>query len=453
MNTSPGVKLLLGEPKKAILEISKIAIIAMFISSLYSVVDLIWASGISETALTSIGFVNPIYLGVIAIANGFSYGASTIISKYIGLKDKNNVNNSSIHILIIIIILSIFLTVFLNYFLKDLILITGGESVLESSLSYGNILFSGTILIVFVNTTLGIFRGEANSKKAIIGLAIGLILNIILDPLFIYIFNLGINGSAIATLISLIFVSVYYIYLLLKNSYIDFNLRYFKLKKDILNDILKISLPTSLENLFIPILYGFLNYILILIMSQDGVAIFNVGWQILAFIMSPIFAIGMSMVSLIAVNYSKRNFKNILLVKNYVLKISIIIAIALSILIFILSPYIGDLFVYSSQAAQISDDISYFLKVTCIYYVFLPFGISASYTLKGLGHGFSSLIVSFFNTVVCQGLAILILVFLFNFDEKGIWYGIIIGNSIGSIISFTLSNYYINKLYLKKEKK
>ncbi|MDL2246933.1 MATE family efflux transporter [Methanobrevibacter sp. OttesenSCG-928-K11] len=445
-----GIKTLLGDPKKAIKTFSPLAIIAMLLNASYPLIDSFWVSGLSDTSLAAIGFINPIYLGIIGISTGLALGANSVITKYIGEKNKEKASNSALHILLIGIVLSIICTIFLEVLLEPILQLLAAKPVIESSLNYGRILFSGTFLIIFTNVLYGIFRAEANSKRAIKVMLFGAILNAFLDPLFIYYFNLGIKGAAIATISSLSIISLLLVYLYRKDTYLNLSFKEFKYSKNLLLEISNIFIPASIEYMIIAITTAIINYILIINIGLNGVAIYTGGWAVVELIMTPTIAIGTIMIIVISANFGRKNYENILKTQDYVIKISILIAIILSIIVFIIAPFISYLFTYSANAAQISSELTYFLRVTCLYYLFLPFGISASSLFRGIGKGLNSLISNVFSSLILQIIFAYIFTIVLNFGENGVWYGIILGNSIGCLISFIWSKYYIKKLIDKK---
>ena len=119
------------------------------------------------------------------------------------------------------------------------------------ALSYGRIIFAGSIFIFFINVALAILRAEGDVKRAMYAMMFGAILNILLDPIFIYTFRLGVAGAAYATILSMAVTALILVYWLFlrKNTYVEFKFKDFRFKKDILKDIFKVGLPASVQQL------------------------------------------------------------------------------------------------------------------------------------------------------------------------------------------------------------
>ncbi|KZX14530.1 MATE family efflux transporter [Methanobrevibacter curvatus] len=270
-----GVSILLGDPKKAVLKLSIPMIIAMVINSLYALIDGIWVAGLGNNAIAAVGYVNPLYLVVFGFSNGIGAGATAIISRYIGAKDKKTADNVALHVILIFIILTIFFTALFLLFLKPILIVIGTDlTVLSLAMDYGQILFLGSVFILFSSVAYGILRAEGNVTKTTYAMLFGAILNMVLDPIFIYVFNLGIRGAAIATIISLALVSLLILYWFKKETYVKFSFKNFSYSNKLIKQILNVGLPAGTEFLIIGALSGTLNFILMLVGGVDAVAVY-----------------------------------------------------------------------------------------------------------------------------------------------------------------------------------
>ena len=158
-----GVKTLLGDSKKAILKLSIPMIIAMSVQTIYNFVDALWVSGfasnfftsfeIPETgkgALAAIGFVFPFFMMAVAISTGLGVGGGSAISRKIGSNDKKGADNIAIHSVIITILIAIVFSLLLFTFSDRIFSWIGAGDSLNMTISYGRIIFAGSIAIFFV---------------------------------------------------------------------------------------------------------------------------------------------------------------------------------------------------------------------------------------------------------------------------------------------------------------
>ncbi|MBC7121469.1 MAG: polysaccharide biosynthesis C-terminal domain-containing protein, partial [Candidatus Methanosuratus sp.] len=196
-----GVFLLIGEPKKALLKLSGPMIIAMLILAAYNLVNAIWVAGLGSDALAAVGFVSPIFMVVVGLSNGLGAGVSSSISRRIGAQDKRGADNTTMHALLLVLIVSMILTTGLFIALKPLLIAMGAGDSLGPAMEYGNIIFSGSIFMVFNNIAYAILRGEGDTRRTMYAMGAGSLINAILDPILIYWAGLGIAGAAWGTVI------------------------------------------------------------------------------------------------------------------------------------------------------------------------------------------------------------------------------------------------------------
>ncbi|WP_231624272.1 MATE family efflux transporter [Methanobrevibacter arboriphilus] len=367
-----GVSTILGDPKKAILKLSGPMIIAMMITSLYNLIDGVWVAGLGQNALAAVGFITPIFMVVIGFSNGLGAGATAVISRFIGEGSKDKANNAAIHIILLTIIFTIIIMVSLGLFLRPILEMLGAGVTVNLALAYGNIVFAGSIFIVFTAAAYGILRAEGNVKKTTYAMSLGAILNIILDPLFIYTWGYGIAGAGIATVLSMAVSSFIILYWFKKDTYIRISLKFFDFSKDILKKILAVGIPAGAEFLIMAILAGSLNMILVSVSGADAVAIYSSGWRVLMIAIVPIISVSISVVAIVGASFGARRYENFSIIQNYSIKIGTIISIITAVSTFILAPYIAMLFTYSPETAALNGPITDFLRVMALFYLFVP---------------------------------------------------------------------------------
>ena len=213
-----GVNILDGDAKVAVRKLSFPLMVSLVIGSLYYIVDAMWISGLGVDALTAIGFIIPLQFIILGIGAGLGSGITAVISKYIGMKNHKLANNASFHSLLLIIIFSVIITLLLLVFMEPLYILIGASGMnLQLALEFSRVFFVGSILLIFPQAMYGILRAEGDVKRTMYAMFLSTIINIILDPIFIYQLNMGIAGAAYATLISLLIVClviIYWIYIL-----------------------------------------------------------------------------------------------------------------------------------------------------------------------------------------------------------------------------------------------
>lgn len=441
-----GVSTILGDPKKAILKLSGPMIIAMLITSLYNLIDGIWVAGLGQNALAAIGFITPIFMVVMGFSNGLGAGATSIIARFIGEGDKQKVDNAGMHIMLLTVIFTIIVTVLLLLFLRPILEGLGAGVTMDLALSYGNIVFAGSIFLVFTAAAYGILRAEGNVKKTTYAMSFGAILNMILDPIFIYTFGWGIAGAGIATVLSMAIVSLIIIYWFKGDTYVNLSLKFFDYSSDILKKILNVGIPAGAEFLIIAILVGVLNMILVTVSGADAVAIYSSGWRVVMIAIVPIISVSISAVAVVGASFGARRYENFEIIQTYSIKIGLLIAVITAVATFILAPYIATIFTYSPGTASLHGLITDFLRLMALFYIFVPIGAIASAIFQGVGRGFDSFMLTAIRELLLIIVFAYILAIPLGLGQQGVWWGIVVGNIIGSIIAFIWSKLYIKRI-------
>ncbi|KYK23695.1 MATE family efflux transporter [Thermoplasmatales archaeon SG8-52-2] len=460
-----GVETLLGEPKKAILKLAIPMIIAMSAHTVYNLVDALWVSGFGKgfftsaevsdigiDALAAVGFAMPFFMMLISISVGIGVGSGSAISRRIGAKDKKGADNVAIHSIIITLILAFVFSAALFLSADRLFTIIGAEKSASMAISYGRIIFAGTIFLFFTNIAFAILRSEGDARRAMYAMMIGAGTNIVLDPIFIFTFGFGVSGAAYATVLAMSITSFILVYWLFfrKDTYVTIKFNKFKFNKEILKDIFKVGLPASVQQLSMSI--TMIAIIIIINVTSGGenfVAVYNTGWRVVMIAILPLLGMATAVVSVTGAAFGARAYDKLNTAYMYAAKSGFIIEIILAIIIFLLAPLISIIFTSRPEDVFIRNDLTMFLQISCFFYPGAAFGISSSAMFQGTGKGIYALIATLLRTIVFTILLALISTFILNAGVVGIWWSIVIANLAGSMISFTWGLYYIKKLKLK----
>ena len=447
-NDSSNVDVMLGNPKRALLKMSLPLIVSLLISSFYNLIDAAWVSGLGADALAGVGFFTPIFMVLVGFGNGLGAGASFAISKYIGEENKLKADNASIHSILLDIIVSLVLTIVLLVFLNPILKIMGAGQTINYAADYGMILLIGSIFIILSNALYGVFRGEGDSKRPMYAMIASAILNIILDPIFIYTLNLGVRGAAIATLISAVFVILILIYwfYIKKDTYLKPNLSNFNFNKDISRDIIKVGIPASIQLLNNAFFAAVFSALLVYVGSTDSVAVYSTGWRIVIITTTPLLAIGTALISVIAANFGAKNYKNIQIAHRYAMKVSLMLAVGVMVLTNVFAGEISSIFTSGGSSARISAELTSFIAWIVIYYPTMAVGVPSTYVFQGIGKG----ITAMFQTIMRETgftifFAVLFAVVL-NYGVWGAWMGIVLGEIVSNNLTGIWADLEIKKL-------
>ena len=439
MPKNENIETITGDPKKAINKLAIPTIFSLLLMFLNNLIDSFWVSGINIESLAALGFISPLYLVLIGIGIGIGAGGNSLISRYIGASKIEDANNAVMHTIILTFIVSIIIIIIGIFFLDDIIILVGAKDVMTYCIDYGEILFLLNIVFLLPNVTASIFRAEGDVKRATNPLMLTAILNMILDPIFIYVLNLGISGASIATVLaSLIgFLWMLYWIYIKKDTYFKFKIQHYKRNLEIYKKIILVSLPASFEEIIFSIVAIILNYLIIITAGVNEVASFTIAWRYITIAFIPCMAIGIATITVSGIAYGAKNAKNFETTIKYSTMISLIITLIISSSFFIFAYPLCELFSFQSESIELITRSSQILKILVFYNILIPFGATAAYTYQGIGSGFKSLGLTVLRELILSMFFAYLLGIIFNMGVFGVYLGAIIGMNIGSIIGFT----------------
>ena len=462
-----GVDTLLGEPKKAIIKLAVPMIIAMSVQTIYNFVDTLFVSGVGEEIFTdspipgigdlgvaAVGLIFPFFMMAIALATGIGVGASSAISRRIGADDKKGADNIAEHSIVTTLIIAVIFSIILFISSEPLLKTIGAGESLVYAVGYGRIIFAGSITIFFINIGTAILRGEGDAKRSMYAIVFGTGLNAVLDPIFIYTFKLGVPGAAYATIFSMSLTSILLIYWLFfkKDTYVNFKLRNFKFKKDIIFDIFKVGFPASIQQLSMSFTMLVLNIIIINVANagDQGITIFTIGWRVVMVSILPLLGLATAVVTVTGAAFGAKEFKKLRTAYLYSAKFGLITEIFVSIFVFLIAPFITLIFTTGEGLPVLRPDIELFIKISCFFYPGAALGIASSAMFQGAGKGIYALIATLLRTIILSPILAVVFCCAFSLGLSGIWWAIVTANLIGSAVSFTWGNLFIKNLKAMK---
>jgi putative MATE family efflux protein len=383
-----------------------------------------------------------------ALATGLGVGGGSAISRKIGAKDKKGGDIAAVHTLILMVIAALAYAIPLFVFAEDIFRLIGAEQATETAALYARIIYAASIVSFFTSIATALLRSEGDAKRSMFAMILGGILNVVLDPIFIYVFGWGVPGAAIASVVSICVSAVllFYWLFLKKNTFLSFPFRGFRFNKRVITDILAVGFPASLLQLSMAIMLFLMNIIVEYISGTDGVAVFSAGWAVAMTASMPLLGMATAVVSVTGAAFGAREYKKLDIAHLYALKIGILIETVIAIATFIFAPVITLAFTISPDMIHLGDDITTLLRIICVYYPATAFGMISSSLFQGVGKGLYSLIVTILRTIILIVPLAWLFGVNFGWGLPGAWWGLVVANIIGSAITFLWAKLYVNNL-------
>ncbi|MDK2916366.1 MAG: hypothetical protein PWR25_923 [Euryarchaeota archaeon] len=446
-----GTKILLADPKTAILRLSLPMMIAMTLMTLYNVVDAFWVSGLGADALAAVGFAFPLIIITIGLASGLGTGGEAALARMVGAHDRAGASSVAMHTLILMTVLAVAVTIPLFLLAHEIFVLMGAGDAVGLATEYARILFLGTFALLFGEVAYSLMHGEGDAKRTMYAMAAGAVANIVLDPILIYGFGMGIAGAAWATIIAEIIAAVPMVYWLFvkKDTYITLCFKKFRPDAAVARDVLQVGLPAAAEQLALALMALILNGVIVLIASTDGVAVYSVGWRVVSIGLTPILAISSAVVAVTAATYGAHAYARMETALRFAAKLGLGIGLGLAAATFIFAPGIAAFFA-AGEAAGIVPELTTYLRVMSLVYPVVGFGLFAASFFQGTGLGARSLTITILQNVVLSVLFAWIFAAGLGLGLPGIWWGVAAGNAIGAALGYAWARRYSAGLQIRQ---
>ena len=428
--TKRNIELIRGDPKIAIRKLSYPTMLSMFLVMLYNIADSLWVAGLGSNALAALGFISPLFFIIVNVGNGIGAGANSIIARAIGAKNKPLAE------------------VLLVPFLKEILLLMGVGSSLQMGLDYGNVVFICTFSFIFNGVLAAILRSEGDATRSMYAVAVTAVLNIVLDPIFIYVFGMGVGGAAWASVISSLiacFVMAYWIWVN-KDTYLNITRSAFKYDSYILKQIGLVAIPNMAEGIVFSVMMMVMNWMLTLVAGTTAVAVYTSAGRINQLAMIPLIGVGTAMLTVAGAAYGAKDYDKLEFAHKYAIKLSYIVSIILCIVMFFGSDYIALLFAYTDQSAMLAPLISEVLKILCLFLLAVPAGMISAMVFQGIGKGVISFVITLFRALLLEIALAYFFGVILHLGQRGIYGGMVLAAAIGSVIAYIWCRLYIKGL-------
>ncbi|MBN2851441.1 MAG: MATE family efflux transporter [Clostridia bacterium] len=378
---------------KAITTMAIPATAGMLLSAIYNLADTAFVSKLGTSQIGAVGIIFPLMMLISAVGMTFGMGAGSYISRLLGAKDFDLANRTASTAFFSTVFISIVLLLIGFPLRADLVVLFGAT---DSIIGYANeyivyILLAMPFMmgVMVLNTML---RAEGSAKLSMIGMASGAILNIILDPIFIFVFKMGVPGAALATAISqfvsfVILITPYF----KRKSVLHLKLKMFTFKLRIYGEIFKIGVPSFLRQGLASLSFVLLNSAAGLYGGDSAIAALTIMLRVMMFILMIIFGIGQGFLPVAGYNYGARNYDRLLKGLYFTIKVCLVVALFGTFSFIFLGGFILNLFNVSQEVVSIG--IKAF-RYTGYIMPALGFAIPVNMLYQAMGRGIPATLLS-----------------------------------------------------------
>lgn len=441
--------ILKGSIYKILLTLSIPIMINSVIQTLYNLVDGVYVSAISSVHFAATAFVWPVNFLFISLGIGLSIAGTSLLSQLVGKGDLNRAREYASQLMVITFLSSLVFVV-LGYLISPhIIKLMGGTGEFAE---YANIYLRITFLdlpFMFLYFNINsIMNAQGNTVTPTILSAISAIINIILDPIFIFTFNWGIAGAAWATLISRAILAIIgYIMLFNKNNKIIPNFRKFKFNKEIIKEIVHVGIPSTIgqsgASLGFIVLNGFIGSY-----GTATIAAFGMVNRITSLIMQPAMGIGSALTAIVGQNMGADQIDRVKEAFQKALKLTITIGVLGGLLLIIFDDQIINFFIQSKDDYSVIE-----LSIVYLFYTSLSMPLMGIFSVlqglfQGSGHTKYSMAMEVGRLWFVRLPMILLFKYFTNFGSTGIWFSMSFSNLVVCVFGYLMyrRNKWQNKI-------
>ncbi|MFA5468475.1 MAG: MATE family efflux transporter [Sphaerochaetaceae bacterium] len=420
--------------------------LSMMIQALYNVVDSIFIARIGEEALTAVSLAFPIQMLMISVAVGTAIGVNSLLSRRLGAQEQKAASNVAIHGLFLAVVIWLFFALFgaiLTPFFFQLF--SDSQAIISMGQDY---------LLICTTLSLGIFgqfvaerimQGTGDTIHPMITQGIGAIINIILDPIFIFGYfgfpRMGVAGAAIATVIGQwVAMALAFFFMLRKTPELSFKFKGFRPRLRIIGEIYQVGLPSIIMQSIGSVMTIGMNTILITF-SATAVAVFGVYFKLQSFIFLPVFGLTAAMISIVGFNYGARNKERVSRTIRHAVLIAFGVMLTGTLVFQVFPKFLLELFDASPEMMRIG---SRALRIISIHFPLAGIAIILSSSFQAIGKGFYSLIISIVRQLVILLPAAFLFARLWGLDY--VWLAFL----TSEVVSLTLSIIFFIGIYRRE---
>jgi putative MATE family efflux protein len=303
-----------GPVGKTLLQLSAPAIAGMLVMAIYNVVDTFFVSLLRDTtAVAATGIVFPIFQLIGSIGLTFGMGAASVISRRLGEGNYEGANRAGATALYTALGIGLLFAFFGSIFIRPILTLFGAtESILQAAILYGRIIIAGSIFQVANMTLNNLLRSEGAALHSSTGQILGAVLNIILDPIFIFVFKMGITGAAVATVISQGISTLYLASFFFRDKGVLSPLKrsFFHPKAATYREIMILGFPTFVRQILGSISFGIVNNAAG-VYGDSAIAAISVTFRLFMLLLMGLMGLAQGLQPLVGYNFGARQFDRV----------------------------------------------------------------------------------------------------------------------------------------------
>jgi len=450
--SKPHAKLGTEKISRLLLNLSTPAMTAMFATALYNIIDTIFIGhGVGSMGIAAVAIILPI----IGIINSFAHmvgiGSASLLSRSLGAKRYEKVESIAGNSMLMIFLISVFFTTVGLVFNEEVLRLFGAtDKILPYATAYSQIIFMAMLWFPFCVSSNNLLRAEGNAKQAMYAMLLGMLVNTVLDYVFIFPLNMGMEGAAWATAIGKFANLVYIVYYFnSRQTIIKLRLHHFRLKKDIVRETIGVGLSGLGMRSSGSIAVVILNHMLGRLGGEVAIAVFAIIYRVSLFIVMPLFGLNQGMQPIVGYNFGANQPDRV--------KKTIRMGFTWSLIFGIFIVGVAEIFprqifsIFTNDQNLINEGTGAFMIVVSMMWA-MGISIAGTGVHQALGMKKSSFLLSIMRWIILIVPLVMILPPFFDPGIQGVWLAFPIADLLAAIITMVIlgRTLFVHKIISRK---
>lgn len=433
---------LVSLPKKSFWKITLPIMGFVFFNAIYGIIDMYWVSLLDSQSFYVVSVCVPIFTLICAIGDSIGQGTNSLMSRSIGSENYRNAYNTILHGILVCIVLWIITMLFIP-FIYDILIFSQINNEIYEIRKYLAPIMLFSIFFFLPNFFSETLQAEGDSVKPTMIIILCNILNLILDPILIFVLDWGLTGAAYATIISSLISTLALVYLYFsKRTKVPISLKYFKFEPHILIQIFNVAVPNFFSDAILCFVSVFINALLLREIGQIGILLYSTSIKLQSLFITPIRAYGRGLMSVIGHLFGARDFEAMRKLFRYVLKISLVTILVISLFFVIFRDIIYYTFSISGMEVAVAN--------IALYGTLILVGVTVLMIISKMLDAFGKSYYSLAFTIIEFVLQIIFILVLDQYTTGGV--SVLMGIALSVIVVVILYSVFLRYIFNRMER-
>ncbi len=430
---STRVEEFIADPRRALVTLSVPLAVAMFVQTMYNIVDAAFVGRLGAEAIAALSFSFPLFFILVALTQGLGAGLNSTISRLLGAGRLEEAEKAAGNGLLLSLALAAVVLVLGLATVQPLFALFGAPPrVAGLGSQYMSIIYLGTAVMFPAFALNSIFSAQGDTRTPMKVQVVGLVLNAVLDPIFIYPLGFGVRGAAIATDISLAVTLILYAVALRRRSVLRLSRGAFRVSWPLCGEILRVGGPAALMMVLLSIYVMFLNGFMIHF-GTPTVAAFGLVTRLESFASLPIGALSVGLLTLVGMFYGAKRFDLLKRLSREGLRAGIVLTSAIGLVMFLVPSLFLKIFTTDKDIVRLG---SAYLRVDVFTFPLMSTTMIISRVLQGLGMGTPGLVITLIRVFIVVVPLAYVFVYVFGLGYLWVAGAMVVGGLISNLVGY-----------------